>query len=139
MSERQDNGACYTGYPRGSRQKGACCRRSLRARPQPTNLVMTFDASSHSNDLAHNMVAVRGEWAHLARPAAFFHCFCPFLAEQHIGAVDLVDGYVSGLAFAIQHLALTTNIEGGRFGLHTAHCTYTWHLQEQRNVLSVVD
>src|SRR5689334_11988352 len=96
-------------------------------------------AHLHSNDLAHDMAAVRGEGPNLARPAAFFHGFRPFLAEQHVRTVDLVECHVVGLAAAVKYLTLAIDREGGRLGLHATDRTHARHFQQQRHVLGVID
>jgi hypothetical protein len=49
-----------------------------------------FGAWSHFHDLAHNVMAVRGEGAHLAWPAAFFYRFRPLCEFRSIVITDSV-------------------------------------------------
>src|SRR4051812_12858758 len=90
-------------------------------------------------DLAHDVAAVGGVGADLARPAALLGGGGPLLAQQHVGAIDLVDRDIARLAGAIEHLALAAEVEGGGHGLHPGDGTDARHLLQQRDVLGVVD
>src|SRR5579883_851184 len=92
-----------------------------------------------SDDLPHDVAAIEGVGANFLGPAALFPGFRPFLAEQDIGAVELVHRDVVRHARAVERLALAPDVEGGGLGLHPGDRADTRHLAEQRHVLLVVD
>src|SRR5215472_18442728 len=94
--------------------------RALQGRPNQ-NQDVRFHPLAELDHLAHYMTAVRREGTNLLGPTPLLTRLSPFLAEQHVGTVDLVDRKVVCLTATVEDLALAADIKGGGLGLETCH------------------
>src|SRR6266536_130861 len=89
--------------------------------------------------LEHHVAAVLGVRPHLSRPPPLIHHLGPGGAQEHLGAVELVERVVAGLVLDHDRAPLTAQDHGHRLPLEARGGDDARHGQDQRHVLLVVD
>src|SRR5258705_4128279 len=87
----------------------------------------------------HQMAPVAGVRAHLAGPAALVHRLGERLAQQHVGALELVQRVEARRALRVHRLALAADDHAERLDRPPRGRDHAGHLEDQRDVLGVVD